>query len=37
MNAVYQIKNANIVYSNYLEYHKDVNQVLKGVSFRYDD
>jgi hypothetical protein len=30
INSAYQIKNANVVYSNFLEYHRDVNQVLKG-------
>lgn len=35
-NAVYQLRNANVVYSNYLEYHKDVNQILKGSSYPYD-
>ena len=34
-NSVYQLEKSNVVYSNFLEYHADHEQLLKGYSTSY--
>lgn len=34
-NTMYQRNEANIVYSNFIEYHQDYKQTLKGSSGKY--
>jgi hypothetical protein len=35
LNAVYQLKEANVAYSNFIEYHKEYNQLFRGFSGSY--